>query len=43
VKITGIEEEVQAKGIRNIFNKVTENPSHLEKILPIQVQKALKI
>jgi hypothetical protein len=38
----GIEEgEVQAKGIDNIFNKIiTENFSHIEKVLPIQLQKA---
>jgi hypothetical protein len=34
-------EEVQAKGIQNIFNKVmTENIPNLEKVLPIQVQEA---
>jgi hypothetical protein len=36
----GIEEgeEVQAKGICNIFNKIiTENCPNLEKVLPIQV------
>jgi hypothetical protein len=34
-------EEVQAKGIHNIFNKIiTENFPNLEKTLPIQVQKA---
>jgi hypothetical protein len=38
----GIEgEEVQAKGMRNIFNKIiTENFSNLEKTMPIQVQEA---
>jgi hypothetical protein len=40
----GIEEaeEVQAKGICNIFNKIiTENFSNLEKVMPcIQVQEA---
>jgi hypothetical protein len=39
----GIEEgeEVQAKGIHNIFNKImTENFPNLEKTMPIQVQKA---
>jgi hypothetical protein len=38
----GIEEgEVQAKGIDNIFNKIiTENFSHIEKVLPIQLQEA---
>jgi hypothetical protein len=34
-------EEVQAKGICNIFNKIiTENFPNLEKALPIQVQEA---
>jgi hypothetical protein len=34
-------EEVQAKGIHNIFNKIiTENFSNLEKVMLIQVQKA---
>jgi hypothetical protein len=32
------EEEVQAKGIHNIFNKV--NFPNLEKVLPLQVQEA---
>jgi hypothetical protein len=39
----GIEEgeEVQAKGICNIFNKIiTENLPNLEKAMPIQVQEA---
>jgi hypothetical protein len=39
----GIEEgeEVQAKEIRNIFNKlITENFPNLEKAMPIQVQEA---
>jgi hypothetical protein len=39
----GIEEgqEVQAKGMRNIFNKIiTENFPNLEKSMPIWVQKA---
>jgi hypothetical protein len=32
-------EEVQAKGIHNIFNKIiTDNLPSLEKVLPIQVQ-----
>jgi hypothetical protein len=38
----GIEEgeEVQAKGIHNIFNKIiTENFPNLEKTMPIQVQE----
>jgi chromosome segregation ATPase len=35
------EEEVQAKGIRNISNKIiTENFPNLEKAVPIQVQEA---
>jgi hypothetical protein len=34
------EEEVQTKGIQNIFNKITENFPDLKKILPIQVQEA---
>jgi hypothetical protein len=34
-------EEVQAKGIPNIFNKIiTENFPNLEKTIPIQVQEA---
>jgi hypothetical protein len=34
-------EEVQAKGICNIFNKIiTENFPNLEKTMPIQVQEA---
>jgi hypothetical protein len=34
-------EEVQAKGIPNIFNKtITENSPNLEKTVPIQVQEA---
>jgi chromosome segregation ATPase len=40
--IMGIEErdEVQAKGICNIFNKIiTENLPNLEKTMPIQVQE----
>jgi chromosome segregation ATPase len=43
LRITGIEEgeEVQAKGIHNIFNKIiTENFPNLEKAMPIQVQEA---
>jgi chromosome segregation ATPase len=43
LRITGIEEgdEVQAKGISNIFNKIiTENFPNLEKTMPIQVQEA---
>jgi hypothetical protein len=34
-------EEVQAKGIQNIFNKiVTEIVPNLKKVLPIQIQEA---
>jgi hypothetical protein len=34
-------EEVQAKGIKNIFNKIiTENFPNLGKVLPIQVWEA---
>jgi hypothetical protein len=34
-------EEVQAKGIHNIFNKIiTENFPNLKKVLPVQVQAA---
>jgi hypothetical protein len=44
LRIMGIEEEeVQAKGICNIFNKImTENFPNLEKVLPIQVQEACR-
>jgi Rod binding domain-containing protein len=36
-------EEVQAKGIRNIFNKIiTENFPNAEKAMPIQVQEAYR-
>jgi hypothetical protein len=35
----GIEEEVQAKGIHNIFNKIIENFPNLEKVFSIQVQE----
>jgi hypothetical protein len=34
------EEEVQAKGIHNIFNKITENFPNLKKVLSIQIQEA---
>jgi hypothetical protein len=35
------EEEVQAKGMRNIFNKIiTENFPNIEKSIPIQIQEA---
>jgi hypothetical protein len=43
MRIMGIEEgeKVQAKGMRNIFNKIiTENCPNLEKTMPIQVQEA---
>jgi hypothetical protein len=46
LSIMGIEEgeEVQAKGIHNIFNKITtENFPNLEKAMPIQVQEASRI
>jgi hypothetical protein len=42
LRIMGIKgEEVQAKGIHNIFNKIiTENFPNLEKVMPIQLQEA---
>jgi hypothetical protein len=42
LRIMGIEEEeVQEKGVHNIFNKIkTENFPNLKKVLPIQVQEA---
>jgi chromosome segregation ATPase len=43
LRIMGTEEgeEVQAKGIHNIFNKIiTENFPNLEKVMPVQVQEA---
>jgi hypothetical protein len=43
LRIMGIEEgeEVQAKGICNILNKIiTENDSNLEKTMPIHVKEA---
>jgi Mg2+ and Co2+ transporter CorA len=43
LRIMGIKEgeEVQAKWIHNIFNKIiTENFPNLEKVIPIQVQEA---
>jgi predicted nuclease with TOPRIM domain len=46
LRIMGIEEgeEVQAKGMHNIFNKIiTENFPNLEKSMPIQVHKASRI
>jgi hypothetical protein len=45
MRIMSIEEgeEVQAKGICNIFNKIiTENFPNLEKTMPIQVQEAYR-
>jgi hypothetical protein len=45
LRIMGIEdgEEVQAKGIPNIFNKIiTENFPNLGKTMPIQVQEAFR-
>jgi hypothetical protein len=42
LRITGIEkgDEVQAKGMRTIFNKIiTENFPNLEKTMPIQKQE----
>jgi esterase/lipase len=45
LKIMGIErEEVQTKGIHNIFNKIiTENFPNLEKTMPIQVQEVSRM
>jgi hypothetical protein len=46
LRIIGIEEgeEVQAKGIHNIFKKIiTENFPNLEKAMPIQVQEASRM
>jgi predicted nuclease with TOPRIM domain len=43
LRIMGIEEgeEVQAKGMRNVFNKIiTENFPNLEKSIPIEMQEA---
>jgi hypothetical protein len=43
LRIMGLEEgeEVQAKGMHNIFNKIiTENFPNLEKTMPIQAQEA---
>jgi chromosome segregation ATPase len=39
LRVMGIEEgeEVQAKRMHNIFNKITENFPNLEKTMPIQV------
>jgi esterase/lipase len=45
LKIMGIErEEVQTKGMHNIFNKIiTENFPNLEKTMPIQVQEVSRM
>jgi hypothetical protein len=44
LRIMGIEEEeVQAKGMCNILNKITENFPNLEKSIPIQLQEASRI
>jgi hypothetical protein len=42
LRIMGIDkgEEVYAKGICNIFNKITEHFLNLKVLLPIQVQEA---
>jgi hypothetical protein len=41
LRIMGIEEEVQAKGMHNIFNKtITENFPDLEKLCPFRYRKA---
>jgi hypothetical protein len=45
LRIMGIEEgeELQTKGIHNIFNKIiTENFPNLEKTMPIQVQESFR-
>jgi hypothetical protein len=44
VRIMGIEEEeVQAKGISNIFNKIiTENFPNLNKTMPIHIQEVCR-
>jgi septal ring factor EnvC (AmiA/AmiB activator) len=44
LRIMGIEgEEVQAKGIHNVFNKIiTENFPNLEEVIPIQVQEVYR-
>jgi hypothetical protein len=40
LRIMGIKEEVKAKGMSNIFNKIiTENFPNLEKDIPIQMQR----
>jgi hypothetical protein len=46
LRIIGIEEgeDVQVKGICNIFNKIiTENFPNLEKAMPIKIQEAPRI
>jgi archaeosine-15-forming tRNA-guanine transglycosylase len=46
LRIMGTEEgeQVQAKGMRNIFNKIiTENFPNVEKTMPVQVQEASRI
>jgi hypothetical protein len=42
LRVIGIKEgeEVQAKVIHNMFNKIIKNFPNLEKVMPIQVQKA---
>jgi predicted nucleic acid-binding Zn-ribbon protein len=40
LRITEEGEEVQAKGMHNIFNKITENFPNLQKTMPIQVQES---
>jgi uncharacterized coiled-coil DUF342 family protein len=40
LRIMGIEEQVQAKGMCNIFNKIIENFPNLEKSIRIQMQEA---
>jgi hypothetical protein len=39
-RIMGIEEEAQAKGIHNTFNKIIESFPNLEEDLPSQVKEA---
>jgi chromosome segregation ATPase len=46
LRIKGVEEgeEMQIKGFHNVVNKaITENTPNLEKVMPIQVQEALKV
>jgi hypothetical protein len=41
LRIMGIEEKVQIRGIHSTFNKIiTENFPNLEKVMPIQVEEA---